>query len=163
LDRVRHIYCLLKGILFSPTGAAMSPTHTRKNGRLYRYYVSQTAIKNGHQACPVGMLPAGEIETAVVAQVRGLLRTPEVIVRTWKQAAATGEQLPESEVTTALQRLDPLWDELFPAEQARILRLLVARASLTTDGITIDLHAAGIATLVADLVPAPAMKDPRSC
>jgi site-specific DNA recombinase len=33
---------LLKGIIFGPTGAAMSPTHTRKNGRLYRYYLSQT-------------------------------------------------------------------------------------------------------------------------
>jgi len=30
---------LLKGLLFGPTGCAMSPTHTRKGGRLYRYYV----------------------------------------------------------------------------------------------------------------------------
>jgi len=26
-----------------------------------------------------------------------------------------------------LQRLDPLWDKLFPAEQARIVQLLVQR------------------------------------
>ena len=31
----------------------MSPTHTRKNGRLYRYYVSQTAIKQGYDSCPM--------------------------------------------------------------------------------------------------------------
>ena len=31
---------LLKGLIFGPTGAAMTPTHTRKNGKLYRYYVS---------------------------------------------------------------------------------------------------------------------------
>ena len=120
----------------------------------YRYYVSQTAIKNGYQACPIKMLPAGEIETAVVTQIRGLLRTPEIIVRTWKQAADDGERLPESEVTAALQSLDPLWDELFPAEQARILHLLVARATVAIDGVRIDLHADGIATLVADLRPA---------
>ncbi len=30
---------LLKGILFGPTGRAMSPTHTRKHGKLYRDYV----------------------------------------------------------------------------------------------------------------------------
>ena len=29
---------LLRGLLFGPDGAAMSPTHTRKSGRLYRYY-----------------------------------------------------------------------------------------------------------------------------
>jgi hypothetical protein len=38
---------LLKGIIFGPTGIAMSPTHTRKNGRLYRYYLSQTVLKQG--------------------------------------------------------------------------------------------------------------------
>ena len=31
---------LLKGLIFGPTGRAMTPTHTRKRGRLYRYYVS---------------------------------------------------------------------------------------------------------------------------
>ena len=30
----------------------------------------------------------------------------------------------------ALERLEPLWDELFPAEQARILRLLVDRVEI---------------------------------
>src|ERR1700728_652765 len=31
---------LLKGLIFGPTGRAMTPSHTRKGGRLYRYYVS---------------------------------------------------------------------------------------------------------------------------
>ena len=33
----------------------------------------------------------------------------------------------------ALERLDPLWDELFPAEQARIVRLLVERVDVGAD------------------------------
>lgn len=45
---------LLKGLLFGPDGAAFSPTHTRKGGRLYRYYVSQTVLKHGAGACPGG-------------------------------------------------------------------------------------------------------------
>ena len=53
---------LLKGLLFGPDGAAFSPTHTRKGGRLYRYYVSQTVLKHGAGSCPVGRVPAGEIE-----------------------------------------------------------------------------------------------------
>ena len=32
---------LLKGLLYGPTGRAMSPTHTRRGNKLYRYYVSQ--------------------------------------------------------------------------------------------------------------------------
>src|SRR3982074_443874 len=42
---------LLKGIIFGPTGIAMSPTHTRKNGKLYRYYLSQTVLKQGGGGC----------------------------------------------------------------------------------------------------------------
>jgi hypothetical protein len=76
----------LKGILFGPTGAAMSPTHTRKGGRLYRYYVSQAVLKNGTDVCPIRRVPAGEIERLVVDQLRILLRTPEIIVATWRAA-----------------------------------------------------------------------------
>ena len=145
---------LLKGLLFSPNGSPMTPIFTRKqNGKMYRYYVSQTAIRNGYGACPIKTVPAGEIEGAVVAQLRGLLRTPEIIVRTWKQAAEDGDTIAESEVTAALSRLDPLWDELFPAEQARLVRLLVARATIGADGVQIALHTGGIKTLAADLRP----------
>ena len=50
---------LLKGLLFGPDSAAFSPTHTRKGGRLYRYYVSQTVLKHGAGSCPVGRVPRG--------------------------------------------------------------------------------------------------------
>ena len=54
---------LLKGLLFGPGGAAFSPTHTRKRERLYRYYVSQAVLKHGREACPIGRVSAGEIES----------------------------------------------------------------------------------------------------
>lgn len=57
---------LLKGLIFGPTGCAMTPTHTRKGDKLYRYYVSQLILKRGAGACPVGRVPAAEIEGAVV-------------------------------------------------------------------------------------------------
>jgi site-specific DNA recombinase len=36
-------------------------------------------------------------------------------------------EITEAEARAALQQLDPLWEELFPAEQARIVALLVER------------------------------------
>ena len=41
---------------------------------------------------------------------------------------------------------------LAPAEQARILRLLIERIDVAPDGISVTLHAAGIRSLVAELV-----------
>ena len=58
----------------------MSPTHTRKGGRLYRYYISQSVMKRGTEACPLEQIPAAEIERIVIEQIRSLLQTPEIIV-----------------------------------------------------------------------------------
>jgi DNA invertase Pin-like site-specific DNA recombinase len=142
---------LLKGLIFGPTGCAMSPTHTRKGGRLYRYYVSQSVLKRGPGACSVGRVPADEIETAVVDQLRHLLRAPEIVVGTWRAARQSMGDIEETDVREALERLDPLWNELFPAEQARIVQLLVERVDVSLDGVDIRLRIEGLANLVTDL------------
>ena len=142
---------LLKGLIFGPTGCAMTPTHTRRGDKLYRYYVSQSVLKRGADACPVGRVPAAEIEGAVVDQLRGLLRAPEVIVGTWRSARPEIDGLSEAEVREALEGLDPLWDELFPAEQARIVQLLVERVDVGQEGVDIRLRVDGLARLVHEL------------
>jgi len=64
----------------------------------------------------------------------------------------------------ALGALEPVWDELYLAEQARILRLLIERIDVAPDRISGTLHAAGIRSLVADLAdqeaPALAASEP---
>jgi hypothetical protein len=128
----------------------MTPTHTRKGGKLYRYYVSTDVLKRDADACPVRRIPAAEIESAVVDQLRGILRTPEIIVGTWR-AAKSMDEISEADVREALERIDPLWDELFPAEQARIVQLLVERVDVSTDGADIRLRTEGLTNLIADL------------
>ncbi|ALK08975.1 recombinase family protein [Blastochloris viridis] len=142
---------MLKGLIFAPSGSAMSPTHTRKGDRLYRYYVTQSVLKCGPETCPIRRVPAAEIEMAVVDQLRGLLRAPEMIVRTWMSAARDDERINETEVREAFERLDPLWDELFPAEQARIVQLLVERVDVKTDGVAIRLRTGGLTSLFAEM------------
>jgi len=142
---------LLKGLIFGPTGRAMTPSHTRKGGKLYRYYVSTDVLKRDAEACSVRRIPAAEIESAVVEQVRKLVRSPEIIVRTWRAARRSMDDLSEADVRDALQRLDPLWDELFPAEQARVVQLLVERVDVSPDGAAIQLRTEGLTSLVGDL------------
>jgi hypothetical protein len=96
-------------------------------------------------------VPAAEIESAVVDQLRGLLRAPEIVVRTWRAARQSIADISEAEVREALERLDPLWDELFPAEQARMVQLLVERVDISPRGADIRLRTKGLTSLVADL------------
>ena len=143
---------LLKGLLFGPDGTAFSPTHTRKGDRLYRYYVSQTVLKHGAGSCPVGRVPAGEIEAAVIDQLRVVFRQPEVVAGTWKAARAHADGVSEADARAALQQLDPLWDELFPAEQARIVTLLVERADIGTGGLNVRLRMDGLGGLAREML-----------
>jgi site-specific DNA recombinase len=110
---------LLKGLIFGPNRQAMTPTHTRKGGKLYRYYVLADVLKGGAEICPVRRIPAAEIESAVIDQLRALLRAPEIVVGTWRAARQSIGDLEESEVGRALQQLDDLWEELLSLPKIR--------------------------------------------
>ena len=142
---------LLKGLLFGPNGRAMSPTHTRKEGKLYRYYVCQAALKGEVTNAQIRRVSAAAIEAAVIDQLRAVLKSPEVVMATWRAANAEGAKLPEETVREALERLDPLWEELFPAEQARIIQLLVQRIYLKPDGLELRLRTEGLGHVVQEL------------
>lgn len=50
-----------------------------------------------------------------------------------------------------LYRFDDLWSELFPAEHARIVQLLVDRVDISETGADITLRIEGLASLMQDL------------
>jgi hypothetical protein len=122
------------------------------------YFLREGLPHNGifaiQRACPINRVPAAEIERAVIDQLRVLLRSPEIIVATWRAARKEIEGLTEMEVRDALERLDPLWDELFPAEQARIVRLLVERVDIDVEGIDVRLRIEGLVHLARDVAAA---------
>lgn len=69
---------LLMGRIFDDRGNRMSPSHARKRGVKYRYYLS-SAILNGQseKSGSVSRVPAGEIETLIVKSVRDHLKLPK--------------------------------------------------------------------------------------
>jgi hypothetical protein len=142
---------LLKGIIFDASGVAIPPTHTRKNGKLYCYYLSQTVLKQGSSDCSVARVPAAEVERIVIDQVRLLLISPGIIVQTWRAIRQSTEGMTESKVRRALIAFEPLWNELFPAEQSRIIGLLVERVDVRSDRVDIRLRIAGVSALVGEL------------
>ena len=96
-------------------------------------------------------MPAGEIEAAVIDQLRAVFRQPEIVAGTWKATREKDAGLNEAETQAALTRLDPLWNEMFPAEQARIVALLVERVDIGTDGLNVRLRTDGLAALAREM------------
>ncbi len=56
----------------------------------------------------------------------------------------------------AMTRLDAIWDQLFPAEQTRIVKLMVEKVIVSPNDLEVRLRANGIERLVLELRPEPA-------
>lgn len=65
---------LLKGKLFDDKSNYMSPTHSTKKGKRYRYYVSQAQIQNRLQDLgSITKISAGEIENFVISKIKEIV------------------------------------------------------------------------------------------
>jgi site-specific DNA recombinase len=140
---------LLAGRLVDDRGNRMTPSHVRKRGIKYRYYLSSALLQGrAEQAGSIRRLPSVEIETAVIKAVRdhlgpsvvlddrGLVETyvarvevkPQQLVIQlrqlqegdgWEETAAL--QVPW-QTTPAKRRCDILLPAGVPPEQARPMR-----------------------------------------
>jgi DNA invertase Pin-like site-specific DNA recombinase len=81
---------LLAGLLFDDRGNRMSPTHTTKGKRRYRYYVNQALVKfEGGNAASIKRVPANEIEEQVLEQIKTFLNQPDQLLQTYDLGQAS--------------------------------------------------------------------------
>jgi len=144
---------LLKGIVFGHDGRALTPWHSTKKttGKRYRYYLPMREIKEHAGASGLPRMPAAELESAVLDQLRNILRSPNLLTDLVPQAKKLDPTLDEAKVTVAMTRLDLIWDQLFPAEQTRIVKLLIEKVIVSPSDLEVRLRANGIEQLVKEL------------
>jgi len=140
----------------------MTPHATKgRGGRLYRYYLSTQDAKQGSGASVIKMLPAGEIEEAVMVQIRAILRSAEVVTQVWRAIEnqrdnnAATESMTEIQVAVALSRIDEIWEQLFPLEQYRIVQLLVESVIVSPNELRVNLYPNGVENLALDVLQNP--------
>jgi hypothetical protein len=66
-------------------------------------------------------------------------------------AAKRTDDVTEREVTHLLANFATVWNELFPAEQARIDQLLVERVDVQEDALEVRIRTEGLVSLVGEL------------
>lgn len=144
---------LLKGIVFGHDGRALTPWHSTKKttGKRYRYYLPMRDLKEHAGASGLPRMPAAELESAVLDQLRNILRAPNLLSDLVPQAKKLDPTLDEAKVTVAMTRLDLIWDQLFPAEQTRIVKLLIEKVIVSPSDLEVRLRANGIEQLVQEL------------
>ena len=145
-------FALLKGLVFCGIcDSPLTPVHTLQNGKKYRYYKPSKQLRGVCEDCPIGSIGAGELENVVMAQLREVFVKPEIIVKTWEKARAQDASVTEQEVQNAMRAIDPIWNELFPVEQARIVNLLIERVTIQEAGIDIKFRSTGLESLARDM------------
>lgn len=144
---------LLKGIVFGHDGRALTPWHSTKKttGKRYRYYLPMRDLKEHAGASGLPRMPAAELESAVLDQLRNILRAPNLLSDLVPQAKKLDPTLDEAKVTVAMTRLDLIWDQLFPAEQTRIVKMLIEKVIVSPSELEVRLRANGIEQLVQEL------------
>jgi len=91
----------LRGKLFDESGVVLTPSHTVKSGRRYRYYVSRnsfsisTPANSAHAQSPRWRLPAHEIERLIGDAVLALLTNRAEIARLAQESQICATQVSE--------------------------------------------------------------------
>jgi site-specific DNA recombinase len=134
---------LLKGLIrCGHCGASMGATFARKDGKTYRYYLCLQARKSGYEVCPVRTVAAGEVENAVLARLREMIGSTEMIEKAG---------IISNERAASFRNMANLWDELYPGEHARIVRMLIEKVIVYEERLELSIRKDGLLSLAAEL------------
>jgi hypothetical protein len=129
---ITEMPAMLAGLLWDGHGRRMSPTHTRRMGKCYRYYVSQND-GSAERAEPVWRVSAGDIEQSVIDLVEALFakRRQELIL---------GSKL-APEISTRLKENAKAAEGRFSDARDRgdlsLIQSLLDRVELTSKGLRV--------------------------
>ena len=69
----------------------------------------------------------------------------------WELDSSTSMEISTETMTAELARVDAMWDDLFPAEQERIVRLLVEEVVVHVDHLEVAVRPEGLRSIVGEL------------
>lgn len=79
-----------------------------------------------------------------------MLSSPEAITAVCRSLELQGVQINEDEIVMALHQLGEAWEQLYPAERIRIVKLMIERVDLVTGGLKVKWHALGWKELIKE-------------
>lgn len=96
--------------------------------------------------------PESPLVQSELKRINGEIKSLDASIRSL-EIGGTGQTIEIFEVTETLQRLDPVWEVLYPEEQRRILELLIENVQVTKKQVAIRFRSNGIERIVDELKP----------
>jgi hypothetical protein len=97
--------------------------------------------------------PEGPFVQTELKRINGEMKLLGDSIRGLESVPNSTRAVELSEVTKALQQLDPVWEVLYPEEQSRVLELLVESVTVSKHSVDIHFRANGIEQIVDELKP----------
>jgi len=134
---------ILKGLVrCMPCDCAMTPAHSTRGTKRYRYYTCSNAQKRGWHVCPSKSVPAAELERFVVERIKGIGQDEALVRETLAQAASQAEaqrqeltaekRMLERDLGSSAKDLQRLLASLKPGDEAATARLADLQERIAT-------------------------------
>ncbi len=125
----------LAGKLYDETGDRLTPSHSRKNGKLLRYYISGRLVTDRSQKFPdTWRLPAEQLENLLAEVVRQHLSRPNAVTSMLQDMSA-------AEIASAAEHLRN-------CQSVRKCLDLIARADIRQGSLSLQLDLQALARMI---------------
>lgn len=91
------------------------------------------------------------MEALILTQLQAVFASPEMIVETWREAYKEDDSVTEAAVRDALGDIVPIWKELFPVKQQRLLELMIEKVIVNYEYVDVRIRADGLLSLGREL------------
>ena len=131
-------HSLLKGFIYCDCcQSAMVSTKSNKKNKVYEYYTSVRAVKEGFKNCHVGSIPAGEMDNFILQQMEVLIKSPKIIAGLINEAKIVRPNVKDIQILNKLNSEETFISHLSSTTQRQLLLLLIKKIRVNVDRIKI--------------------------
>lgn len=134
---------LFAGLIYDDNNNPMSPAHTRKGNRRYRYYVSQATLQYREKdAGSVTRISANTLETAVIKRLMQCFQTPKELLETVSHVKLSAKK--QTIIVEHAKTFVDNWEDLTPGMKIDYLKLITRKIEVGCNSINMLLSRSGI-------------------
>ena len=136
---------LLTSIVFDDSGDRLSPSHVKKNGKRYRYYISKRLMQAHRKGSDGWRVPATQLESLIERQLASILSDKAQLAE-WIQQSGSPDRI-EAALAEA-ERLAGHYRYECMANKRNLLQRVFRRVELATSQLVLEIDRQAIIDLI---------------
>lgn len=139
---------LLKGLIYDENGERLSPSHSSKNGKRYRYYISYQLMRGSKSQQHGWRLPAQELETMICAALSSFLGNQSKLASAISNEAML--RIADLDVRERISKTVEIMLKGAFEQKHKLLTQIIERATISTSSINLKLNITKLELLLSD-------------